>query len=107
MGAPADPVVKRAFVGIALLLAGCATPGERIAAKLVGIGVPDREARCMGDRLAKRLTTAQLLRLGRMPGLDRITVGRMSLTDIVRRIDAVGDPALVAEVVRAGVGCAL
>jgi len=98
---------RAAVIGTVLLLAGCATPAQRITTKLVDLGVPAANARCMGDRLAARLTTSQIVHLARLPGIDGATLRQMSLHEIVQRVTAVGDPGLVAEVVRAGIGCAV
>lgn len=87
-----------------LTLAACATPAQRISTKLVELGVPSRQAECMGDKLQQRLSLSQLRRLA------EVTRGRdekLSFREIARRLDDTGDPALVAEVLRAGVGCVL
>ncbi|MGI4878124.1 MAG: hypothetical protein ACRYG4_11640 [Janthinobacterium lividum] len=93
------------FPVLALLLAvaACATPAEKIAARLEKAGMPHTQARCMGDRLAQRLGHAQLKQLAALTTGDgeRLTVGRL-----VRRLgDA--DPALVSELIRTGVSCAI
>ena len=95
--------MKRA-AGLALLLAACATPAERIAAKLEHAGVPARQARCMGDRLASRLSLGQLAELNRVvkdSGGERLTVRRLT----ARLSDS--DPALVAKLIETGINCAL
>ncbi len=88
-----------------LALAGCTTPSQRITTKLANLGVPPRQAQCMGDRLGTRLSLAQLKRLD---GISRINGGRfdrMRIDEIARALADPRDPAIVAEVVRAGVGC--
>ncbi len=94
----------RRIVLVALLLAGCATPAERITDRLQAAGVPGAEARCMGNRLAARLSLAQLQELNRVVKTEageHLTVNR-----IIRRLgDA--DPALVAKLVETGIVCAI
>ena len=94
--------MKRVIV-VALLLAGCATPAQRIASKLEAAGLPRPQARCMGDKLASRLSYRQLDELNRVvrdSGSERLTVGRLAQ----RLGDA--DPVLVARLVETGIGCA-
>ena len=50
------PMRRIAALAIVFALGACATPAERIAAKLEAHGVPPREARCMGERLYARLS---------------------------------------------------
>jgi hypothetical protein len=88
-----------------LLLPACATPAERIATKLTQYGVPPVQARCMGDRLASRLTRAQLQRLADLAQLDPDRVGRMTVAEIAQTLGEQGDPAVVAEVIRTGLVC--
>lgn len=97
--------LRIAMLAPLLLLAACATPSQKIAAKLTEVGVPQPQARCMGDRLQSRLTLTQLRRLDEVVRLNRDRVGNMSINQIARALDDPGDPALFAEVVRAGVGC--
>jgi hypothetical protein len=92
---------------IVVALSGCATPSQKIAAKLGEFGVPPRQAQCMGDRLQARLSTSQLRRLGEIAQLNRDRLGRMSINDIARQLDDPRDPTVVVEVIRAGVGCAI
>ena len=94
-------------LGTLLTLAACATPADRITKKLVELGVTPSQARCMGLRLDQRLSLAQLDQLGRLAYVDREQVGRMSLREITARLRDVNDPAIVAEIIRAGIGCAM
>jgi hypothetical protein len=87
------------------LLAGCATPAQRITAKLTEYGVPSTQAHCMGDRLQSRLSTAQLQRLAEIGRLNRDRIGTMSVNDIVATLNKPGDEALVVEVIRSGISC--
>jgi len=96
----------RAF-GLLLLLAACTTPAQRITTELVKIGIPEPQARCVGDRLADRLSHDQMKRLATLAQLNKDKVGRMSLGDLARPLNQPGDRQLVSEVVRAGIGCAI
>lgn len=86
-------------------IAGCATPSQRISAKLVKYGLPEPQAVCMGDRLEQRLSLKQLQRLGQVGEMSRDRAGRMSVNEIARALNQPGDEALVAEVLRAGLNC--
>lgn len=89
-----------------LVLAGCATPAQRITARLTEYGVPAAPARCMGDRLQSRLSLDQLRRLdeiGKTLGRDR--VARLTVRGLVRVLDQPADARLVSELVRASVAC--
>ena len=93
--------------GLLLLLSACATPAQRIATELVKIGIPEPQARCVGDRLADRLSHDQMKRLATLAQLNKDKVGHMSLGDIARQLNQPGDRQLVSEVLRAGISCAI
>lgn len=99
--------MRRLSLLLALLIAACATPARRITERLVDLGVPGPQARCMGTRLGDRLSRDQLRRLAELASIDQKRLGRMSVNDIVRQLDQPGDRALVAEVLRAGLSCAI
>ena len=90
-----------------LLLAACATPSQRITTALVERGVPQPQARCMGDKLGDRLSLAQLKRLDEISKMNGGRMDRMSIPQIANALSDPRDPGLVAEVIRAGVGCLL
>ncbi len=93
------------ILGGCVLLAACATPSQRIATKLSEVGVPPSQARCMGDRLGSRLSLAQLKRLDEISRINGGRMDRMSIPEIARALSDPRDPGVVAEVIRAGVGC--
>jgi hypothetical protein len=105
--------VMRGFLVVAALgalVAGCASPAQRIERKLVEVGVPAGVAACMGTELSERLTTRQLReldRLSRLPGdaLEGEGLSRRSIEAIGRALADAEDPALVREVVRTSVVC--
>jgi hypothetical protein len=94
-------------LALALLCAACATPAQRITTKLTDYGVPPRQAQCIGERLASRLSNAQLRRLADLVTTNKDRIGRMSINDIARQLNQDGDPQLVAEVLKAGLSCAI
>lgn len=91
----------------ALALAACAGPAQRIERSLVRAGVPFDVAQCMGVRLEQRLTRDQSRRLDDLARLEQRRGGldRARLGEIGRALGGADDPALVAEVVRTGIGC--
>lgn len=102
----------RLVPGLLLLLVGCTTPAQRIEGELVTIGVPPPQARCVGERLADRLSHDQLRRLGEIAqaakgqGADG-QGGAIALDRLVRQFNHPGDSKLIGEVLRAGISCAI
>lgn len=93
-------------LAVLALLAACATPSQRITKKLMEYGLPPVQARCMGDGLQARLSTAQLQRVGEVGRVNKDRIGRMTISDIAGALDKPGDEALVGEVLRTGLRCA-
>jgi hypothetical protein len=89
-----------------LLLTACATPAQRITKNLTELGVSPRQAQCMGDRLGQRLSVGQLLRLQELTNIRMEKLQRMSIRQIADKLTDDKDPGLVAEFLRAGIGCA-
>jgi hypothetical protein len=94
-----------AVIALGLALSACATRAEQLGRSLYQLGVPERQAFCMGDRLARNLTNDQWRNIQRLARLDERRLRRMSIREIAERIDPAGDPRLITEFVRAGVGC--
>lgn len=99
------PAARAALVALPLALSACASPSQRIATKLTDLGVPPRQSQCMGDRLATRLSIGQLRRLDELSRISRERLERMSIRQIANKLSEEKDPGLVAEILRAGVGC--
>lgn len=96
--------MKRVAVLAVVALAGCATPAERITGKLEAAGIPSPQARCMGNRLASRLSLGQLDELNRVvkdSGGDHLTLNKL-----VNRLGN-ADPVIAARLVETGLTCAL
>lgn len=94
-----------ALVALPLALSACATPAQHITTNLTELGVPPRQAQCMGGRLGERLSIGQLRRLQELTGLRAERFERMSIREIANRLTDERDPGLLAEFLRAGVGC--
>ena len=94
------------IIAVPLLLTACSTPAQRITKNLADLGVPPRQAQCMGERLGQRLSVGQLLRLQELSGIRAERLQRMSIRDIAAKLSDEKDPGLVLEILRAGVGCA-
>jgi hypothetical protein len=97
--------LKLAALASLALLAGCATPAQRITAKLSDLGVPQRQAQCMGNKLGDRLSYGQLKRLNAITLINDRRFDRMQIDQIAQALDDPRDPGIVAEVLCAGVGC--
>ncbi|MEY4850959.1 MAG: hypothetical protein RLZZ331_1963, partial [Pseudomonadota bacterium] len=87
---------KSAALMAALLLGACATPAQRITSNLTELGVPPRQAQCMGGRLGERLSIGQLRRLQELTGLRAERFERMSIREIANKLTDERDPGLVA-----------
>jgi hypothetical protein len=88
-------------------MAGCTTPSQRISSKLIGYGVPEPQAVCVGDKLEDRLSISQLQRIGQIAKRSRDDTGQVTIAQFAAALNKPGDEELVAEVLRAGLGCLL
>lgn len=97
----------RPTLALMLLIAACASPRERIAARLIAQGVPEAPARCMGAELEERLSVDQLRRLADAVGpVAADAKGRaLTLADVARAAANVGDVPTIAAVARASLRC--
>jgi hypothetical protein len=97
-----------AVVLLGLAVAGCATSyRDRVANNLYSLGLSRPMSSCMADRMVERLTVSQLRQLGDMGKAYRRDVADMPVRDVIRHFRAVGDPAIVDVVTRAGLSCAI
>ena len=88
-----------------LALAGCAvTPEQRVNAALQQAGVPPAVAHCMAERMASKLSIAQLRKLKALSNL-REPGEKAGLKHILRNAEAIGDPEIVRVTTRAALGC--
>jgi hypothetical protein len=88
---------------LALLLGSCGIPEARLRTGLENTGIHPRMARCMADRMAHRLSIAQMRRLGDLPRARRAT----SLGEYLHDVRALGDPEIVRVTTAAAARCVL
>lgn len=90
-------------------LSGCAQQiaESRVRSALVNVGVDDRGASCMANRMVDRLSIKQLRKLEALSGIDRGNIGSLTIRDFVTRVERIGDPEVLAVVSTSGVVCAL
>lgn len=84
-------------------LAGCATPAQRIAARLEAAGASPGYAHCVGEALDDRLSLVQLRQLSR--GLEAAAAAGTEPEALTRAARRLGDPAIMNAVGAAGLGC--
>lgn len=92
----------------ALALAACATPSDRISDALVGYGLAPEQARCVGDRLQRRLSLDQLQELSRLARSYREqdpNPHQLAPSDLIRVASQVQDIRVPIEVGKAAAGC--
>jgi len=107
MARPMRPLILA--LSAALTLSACATvsPEARVRTKLIEAGVRPPVAACMAQRMVDKLSIAQLRRLQSLSGLNRQSMGAMSIDEIAHRLRALNDPEIVTVVLRAGIGCSI
>lgn len=96
------------IVGIAGLVAACASPSARIASGLERYGFDPARSVCIGDRLERNLSLGQLQQLGRAAaayGRDDPDPRRLSADDLLRVSGEIKDPKVALEVGKALAGC--
>ena len=89
-----------------LSLAACATPESRVKTALLEAGLSETVSTCMAERMTDRLSIGQLQKLA-AAGRGAGPVRQMSLSELSRRVRAIGDPQIVTVVTSAAVGCAI
>jgi len=90
-----------------LVLSACATPETRVRTALMEAGLPRPVASCMAQRMVDRLSLGQLQKLSRLSGISRTQIGQLSVSELLRRTRALGDPEILTVVTTAGLGCAI
>ncbi len=94
----------------ALMLAGCATPSDRIATELTRYGLSPSQATCVGDRLEARLSVPQLQQLARAAkaySTNDANPRQLTAGDLARVSAQINDPGIPIEVASAGASCGL
>jgi hypothetical protein len=95
---------------VAIAAAGCASPSSRIADELTRYGLDAQRAGCVGERLERDLTIAQLRELAaaaRAYGRDDPNPRRLTGADLARVAGELRDPEVPLAVGRAALGCDL
>lgn len=97
------------LVGIAAmaLLAGCATPEQRVRSGLIDAGLSRPMATCMASRMVERLNLLQLRRIGRLGDLRDANMRELSVDQFLHRARALGDPEILAVMTTSAGICAI
>jgi hypothetical protein len=97
-----------AFLLALLSLAACAiTPEQRVRKSLVEAGLSQPMASCMAERMAAKLSIGQLRRLATLGDLKGRPLNSLTVREVLRRMEQLGDPEIVTVTSRAGIGCAI
>lgn len=91
-------------------ISACATPSDRISDALIGYGIDQRQAVCVGERLQRNLSLGQLQELARLARTYRENdpnPGQLGLNDLLRIAGQVQDPRVPIEVAKAAGNCGL
>lgn len=94
----------------AACLSACATPSERISDALVGYGINRIQADCVGGRLQRNLSLAQLQELARLARSYRENdpnPAQLTPNDLIRVASQVQDARVPIEVAKAAGNCGL
>ena len=96
-------------LGASLLLMSCATvsPESRLRTGLIDAGVSPRMAGCMAERMADRLSLAQLRRLQSLASLRKSHMGDMTVDRFLFKVRALEDPEIFAVTSKAAIICAI
>jgi hypothetical protein len=103
----------RSFVlcAVALCIAACASPQQRIATSLIDAGVPEAPARCVAGEVSERLTTGQLRDLAAavkaVRGAETTPVTERNIGRLVEQVARAVDPQIASVVGRAGLACVI
>ncbi|WOE75730.1 hypothetical protein [Alterisphingorhabdus coralli] len=95
------------FAAMVALLAGCATPESRVRSALMNVGLSRPMATCMADRMADRLSLAQLNRLGDLGEFEGRDPGDISINQFVDMTRALRDPEIIGVTTSSGAICAI
>jgi hypothetical protein len=89
------------------LLAGCATPEQRVRSGLIEAGLSQPIATCMAARMVDRLSLLQLRRIGRLGDLRDANVSQLTVEQFLNRSRALGDPEILAVMSTSAALCAI
>ena len=88
-----------------LALSACASPESRVEDALLRAGLSASVSKCMATRLTDRLTIAQLRKLS--AAMEGAGGAPLTMAEIERRVDRIGDPRVVSVVASSGLSCFL
>jgi hypothetical protein len=94
-------------VAALIALAACATPQSRLERGLVRAGLSKSQSSCMADRMADKLSLAQLRRLSALGNFEDEKLGDMTVSRFMRNIRGLRDPEILTVTTRAALGCAI
>lgn len=92
---------------LALALASCATPEERLRTGLQEAGLSSPISACMAHKMANELSLPQLQRIASLASLKDTKMGQLSLAELLHRLRALKDEHIWSVTSRAGVSCAI
>jgi hypothetical protein len=92
---------------LALCLAGCATPEQRVRSGLIRAGLSVPVSTCMAERMVDRLNLLQLRRLGRLGDLGNSDPRVTTVDQYIHRTRALGDPEIIAVTTSSAAICAI
>lgn len=95
------------LIGLAALVAGCATPETRLRTGLMNAGLSPQASACMADRMVDKLSLAQLRRLSDLSKIKEQRLGEMRVREFWRQVRALRDPEILSITARAGLSCAI
>lgn len=95
------------LAGVALALAACATPEQRVRSGLVEAGLSAPIAACMAERMVDRLNLLQLRRIGRLGDLRDANMRELTAEQFLHRARAIGDPEILAVMTTSAGICAI
>lgn len=107
MDAIARPAALLAGLAAMTLLAGCATPEQRVRSGLIDAGLSRPMATCMAGRMVERLNLLQLRRIGRLGDLRDANMRELSVDQFLHRARALGDPEILAVMTTSAGICAI
>lgn len=100
-------VVSKTFAAaLILILAGCATPEQRLRSGLMDAGLGKVSATCMADYMTDRLSLVQLKRIGSMASLKDDSVD-IPLSRLLHKLRALKDPEIIGVAIAAGASCSV
>lgn len=101
---------KFLLIAAVVTVSACATPRERIADSLIGYGLDEARADCVGSELQRNLSLGQLQELGRAARAFKErdpNPTRLTIDDLLRVASQVRDPRVPIEVAKAAGRCRL